>query len=103
MHKKEAVKSIWQDRKSSDVFVIHSSHTYNEQADKGWGQKRLQAVFHQNSSPVHQGPELQVTVATVPEADKAKRQAGGRHFTQMTMPRPSQRHVDISAHTKRKF
>lgn len=40
-------------------------------------------------------------MATVPEADIAKRQAGGRHFAQLTMPRPSQRQVDVSAHKEK--
>lgn len=40
-------------------------------------------------------------MAAMPEADIAKRQAGGRHFAQLTMPRPSQRQVDVSAHKEK--
>lgn len=40
-------------------------------------------------------------MAAMPEADIAKRQAGGRHFAQLTMPRASQRQVDVSANKEK--
>lgn len=37
---------------------VSGFQTYNNGVDDGWGKKRLQSIFHQKSSPVHQGPVL---------------------------------------------
>lgn len=57
-------------------------HTYNDGADKGRGQQRLEAMLQQQPATVHQRPALQVVVAAVPEADEAKGCGGGEQFVE---------------------
>lgn len=78
------------------------AQTYNKGVNDGKGKKGLQSVLHQNSSPVHESPVLQVVVAAVPQADKAKGQTGGQHFVERAVTRSSQGDIDVSGRGRNK-
>lgn len=79
--------------------------THNQRGRGGRGEDGSRRGLHSHAGPVHQGPDPQVVVAAVPEADEGEGQGGGERRAEAALPRSPQGEIDVpggaGAHVER--